>query len=451
MAHEALQKIKDFSDKEITEKMRSGEIVPPKRGTQEREVFNRFLAMKKEEREKFLSESQSPAPPSPPKEGGEKKDEIPVTPPAPPVVPVPPTPPEPPKKAWYEELGYENEDKAKESHKKILELNNQLQAIIDSLNSKEGKRGDQIKALTEERERLLKELGELRKSSQPVVEKPKRPKRPNPKEYENGMLDEKYVEAVEHYETEIEAYIEKSNEFLKESLKREISETLPKQTPQVIVEPQNDDGALWDKLFDKDIPEFQKRYSLDTTVPIRRISDSFNVVDPKSKATPQERAIAQAFLDSVPKKDIDAYHKVRQAVEIAYDFSSGVPISRYRSIEGALYDYELIGEGKAFNVVRPVQLSAEEERSARERARLKNEKDVSAIPAFNLAGSDKKLSEYRTDDEKKARLQELLKLYNSAMSEGTAATKRFEQSQEYQELNKMRAEVFNRPLPSYIR
>ena len=425
MAKEALTAIKDLSKEEVIAKIRSGELTPPRKGT-ERDEFFRFVDMDKEKREGFLSgqepqaaEPQKEAPKEPPQEPQKETQEEP----------------------WWKQMGYEDDLKAKEAHKNLLDLTTRLQSTVDALNAKEGKRGNELKRLTEEREKLSKELAELKKA--PEVNRPQKPVRPKPSDYENGMLDEKYIEAKEKYDGDMDTYLDQNAEFIRETTKREILESLPKPEPvqQASTEP-------WDRFFNQDIPEFQKRFNLVTTVPVRGISDAYSVVN-DAKASAQDRATAQAFLKSVPENDLKAYAKVRTAVEIAYDFDTGIPQSRYKTIEGALFDNGLIGEGKEFNTVRPVQLSAEAERAARELARQKNDQTETTIAAAEMAGGDKKLSDHQTVEEKKTRYRNILTAYNNALNVGTEAGKQFERSPEWQEYLTLRKELFGK-VPGYM-
>lgn len=432
MAKEALVQVKDLTKEELRDKIRSGEVTPPKKGP-ERDEFFKFIDMSKEQRETYLTGTEPPKSPEEPPKEPQKED--------------PPKPAESLKEPWWKEMGYEDDEKAKEAHKNLLDLTTRLQTTVDKLNASEGRRGNELKRLSEERAALEKEIEELRKSSAPKIEKPTKPVRPKVADYENGALDEKYIADKEKYDEDMEVYLEKNAEYIRAETKREILETVPK--PQKVVEAPKTDETAWNKFFDKDIPEFQKRFNLVTTVPVRQISDSYNIADPNSKATPQERATAQAFLKSVPKADLDVYAKVKTAVEVAYDFDSGTPQSRYKSIEGALFDNGLIGEGKPFNVVKPVQLSEEEERSAREQARQKNDKVESTIPSSSLAGGDPKLSDSQNPEEEKRKYKDLLGLYNVALNSGKDAQTRFEQSQEYAEMLTLRKKIFGK-LPSYL-
>jgi hypothetical protein len=435
MAKEALVSVKDLTKEEVVAKMRSGELIPPKKGA-ERDEFFKFIDMSKEQREAHLSgdkPANPPAPAVPPKEEGKEPPKEP--------------PKEAPKEMW-EEMGYESKEKAVEAHRSLVDLNNRLQATLDSLNAKEGKRGSEMKRLTEERDKILKEMDELKKASAPKIEKPVKPVIPNPKNFENGAFDEKYLEAYAKWETDMDIFTDKQATWLAEETTKRVLEKMPKPDNHDHAEPSGD--SEWNKFFDTDIPEFQKRMNLVTSVPVRRISDAYITLDPKSAATPQERAVAQAFLKTVSQGDLDTYGKVKQAIDVAYDFESGIPHSRYKTIEGALYDNGMIGEGKMFNVVRPVQLSAEDERAARERARLEKGKSESAIPASQAAAGDKKLSEAQSPDEDKTRYRTLTGMYNTAMNEGSAQQQRFEQSAEYQEWMTLRKKIFGK-LPSYIK
>ena len=436
MSKKDLLQYKDLTKEEALAQMKSGKLTPPK-DRQERSDFLKLLDMDKAKREEFLADVM-PAPvvipvadlkgavqPSASPELKEKKEETPI--------------PVEQKKEWWKELGYESETKALEAHKTLRELTEKQQTTLDGINAKEGKRGQELQRLLKENERLLAEMGKL-KPAPAKVEKPVRPKKPDPTKFENGAFDEKYTVELTKYEQAMDQYNDQFESWVHADAvakaKSVMTELVPSASSQ---QPSND--APWNSLFQNDIPEFQKRHNLVTTVPVKRISDSLIAADPDTKSSPQEKALAKAFLDSVPKTDMDNYYKVKQAVEIAYDFSSGVPISKYKTIEGALFDNDLIGDGKQFNVVKPVHLSAAEETAARERARQQTEQTATTVPASAMAGADPQLSKAQSPDEKKKRYRDLLSQYNLALIAGKEASSKWEKTEAFKEMVTLRKEL----------
>ncbi len=413
MSKEDLQKVKEMSKDEVIAKMRSGEIVPPLKG-KDRDEFLSFVGMSKKEREKILNPEAKP-------DGKKVEEGAPVVPPA--AVVEDKKVPEPPKDQWWKVLGYESEEKAAEAHKVLVETSARQQSIIDSLNAKEGKRGQDLKRLRDENEKLIKEMAAAKEASIPKIEKPQRPKRPDPKQFEDGALDEKYTAAFAQYEVDLDAYEQKNEVYLTETITR-------KAVPPVVPPAKVIDNAPWERLWNNEIPEFQKQHGLVTTVSIKQISDAYIA---EQSTDPAVKASASAFLKTVPPADLAAYDKVKSAVEVAYDFTSGIPEPKYRTIAGALFDHGLIGEGKPFNVVVPVRMNAAEESAARERERQKNQGYANPPPAAAMASGDKNVGDMASVDQKTERLRMLTQSYNIALNKGVSARDQFEKSPEYQE------------------
>jgi hypothetical protein len=446
MAKEALEAIKNLTKEELLTKMKTEENFVP-RDKAERQEFIEFINKTPEDREKYLAGIQDPKPESKePK--GEPADPKPVVQPVPESskVDLPPPPAD-----LLKELGYEDTQKAIEAHRTLLSLNERLQKTVDSLNAREGKRGSELKVLKEREAALLAEIETFKKANPEAGAKgPERPKRPNPKDFPDGRFDEKYADELDKYELAMETYESEKDAFIRRQAVEEAKKVLT--PPQAVTAEPFDASSqtLWDGFYNQDIPDFQKRMSLETTVPIRRISDNYNTIH-DTRSTADQRAVAEAFVASLPATDRENYKKVKTAVETAYNFSTGVPVPKYRKIETALEDYDLVGEGKLFNSVKPTRLSAAEENAAREAARLKSEAAASAPPASSSAAGDKNLSSTHGPEQKQDRLKELLTAYNKVVTKGNQSQiAKFEQSPEFKEYLTLRQELTGR-IPSYAK
>lgn len=441
---EVYTQIKDLSKEEIIKKMQTEPgFVPPK--GQDRDEFMRFIAMSSDERTAFLkpdgttdtsaNEQGSAGGRIPTDEAGAGS-----------VANAGETGSD-----WWKELGYDSEEKAKEAHKNLLDLTTNLKGTVDRLNANEGKRGSELKALREQNEALLSENSKLKETVKPKIEKPQKPKRPNPKDYgEDGVFSEAYQADRDRYDDEMESYLENLAAFNRAEVEKKVDATEEKLTKTVQstrVETQQADE--WDKLFNSDIPEFQKKFNLNTITPIRQISDCYVTIN-NPNATQEQKTSAQVFLKSLPKTDLDNYEKVEKAVKLKYSLDSGIPVPRYRTFEGALIDAQLLGPGKEFNNIQPSSLTPEEEIRIREEQRKKADQAVSSIPASNLANQDTQISQANTVEEKTKRLKELNLKYNVALNGGQKAKDDFERSQDYQDYIKLRQELSGR-LPSYAR
>lgn len=442
MAKDALEKIKDLSREEILDKMRKQEIVPPTvKG--EREEFTKFVSMTTDERNQYLSgiTSESSSSGSSDDHSGESDTGT---------IPDANTDQNAGADgAWWKTLGYESEEKATEAHKTLIDLTTRQQQTIDSLNAKEGKRGQELKSVREKAEAAERELNQLKETAKPKIEKPQRPKRPSPKDYgEEGVFSEQYQADVAKYEDEFITYTEGLMTFERAELQKQLEQV--KAVKQETSKEDLSNVNEWDTLWSKDIPAFQSSFNLTTVVPIKQISESYTVLN-SATATADQKTTAQVFLRSIPAEDLKKYDKVRKAVELTYDFSDGYPKSKFLSIEKALFNFDMLGDGKEFNVVKQSALTPEEEKKIREEKLKKENGTVTPIPADRIAGADGKLSDAQTTDEKKKRLFDLNQKYNAAMNGGTASKEQFEKSPDFQEYIRLRQEVFGRVPPSLKR
>lgn len=425
MSKEDKEKIGSLSQQEITEKLKKGEIALPP--VSDRNEFFTFVAKSPEERAKEINgdAGQSGAPATPATDEGKGGEGAKSQPPA--------SSGEDP--WWKKEFGYDSEEKVKETHKSLLETTSRLQQQIDQMNAKGGKTGQELKQLKEEKARLESELAGFRKK--PEIKKPELPKVPRPSDYEDGLLDEKYASDLEKYNENMAAYTENLLQYSSHVTEQKIKTVEEKIRNIPKSEPSGPTG--FDKLFSDDIPEFQKRFGLETTVSIRSINDA---VAKQMSNDPVEAARAKSFIDNLPPNDKANYNKVQQAVAVAYDgLNEGNPRLKYRSIESALFDNDMLGDGKLFNKVKQSQLTPEQEKELIEKKRKENEQHVSAIPASSSTNQDTLPASGQTLEEKKMRYKTLVDTYNLALNRGKIAKDSFEKTPEYQEYLKLRTEI----------
>jgi hypothetical protein len=424
MTPDVKEKIKGKTTEEITAMIKSKEIVPPT-DDKGRDEFLLYASKKPEERDVSVNDDPTKPAPVAPVEAADKGGSI----------------ADDTSGKWWEKLGnYASAEEAVSSHTKVLDLNKQLQTTLDSINAKEGKRGRELKELKEERDRILGELKELKIKTTPVVTKPERPVRPNPKDFPDGRFDEKYLEAKDNYDLAFESYSENMITYERTENQKKIDELKTVVVKKDnIEEPVSESGGTWGKLYNEDIPAFQKKFGCETTVSVGLISENLNKKAGLTTKDPDEIARASAFIDSVPKRDMELYVKIRSAVEKAYTFDNNGPVypPRYaKGIEGAVLDHDMLGEGKAFNIVKPSSLTTEEELRLREKKKQENESSVSTIPGDKLAGGDESNKELTTD-EKRKRYKDLMTGYNVAIRNGMRARTDFEASAQFQEFKKL--------------
>jgi hypothetical protein len=426
LTNEVKTAIKDLTKEQIIEGVRTGTIIPPK--GEARGEFFAFSAKTPEERNAEILNGQAAQVPGEPASSVEEKDAK-----GEPVV-VPPTS----IKEDWEELGYKSKADFVEAHKNLLKTVPSLQATIDGLNAKEGKRGQELRQLREEREQLLKKV---EPSSKPALVKPEKPKKPISSNFEDGIYDAKYIAARDEYEDAYEQYTEKLVEFNtiknKEEVTAYVENTVQSRMPETKTE--EDDG--FKTLFNEAIPKFQEKFGLTTTVSIEALSNAYNMINSGDAV---KIARGNAFIKSVSEGDLKKYALVKDAVEKAYDFSSGKALPKYRTIEGALYDAGMLGNDSPYNpAMKTAALSPEEERAAIELKMKQNNSTVSAIPSSTSSSQDTPITDAVTLDEKKKRYKDVMTKYNEALLT-KGGRENFEKSPMYEEYIKLRTDIFGK-------
>lgn len=139
----------------------------------------------------------------------------------------------------WAEFGYKSPNEIVEAHKSLINQVQKLSATIDGLNAKGGKQGQELKRLKEEREDLLKKLNV---SSPQELSKPQKPVRPRPDQFEDGILDEKYQNALAKYQDDFEQFTENLVEFNAKRNKEEVAAVVETRIKDVAPQAVDDDG-----------------------------------------------------------------------------------------------------------------------------------------------------------------------------------------------------------------
>ncbi len=428
LTKEVKEQIKDMTKDQLLEGMRTGKLNIPK---EDRSEFFQFAAKTPEERAAEIQSGTATIPEVPAVEPGKDNQGGQAA-----QIPAQPAGGTPSGDPWAE-LGYKSPTEVIEAHKSLLKQVASLSATIDGLNAKGGKTGQELKRLKEEREELLKKIN----ASTPSLEsqKPQKPVRPRPEQFEDGILDEEYQSALIEYESKAEKYFEDLVEFNSRKNKEEVTAAIELKFKEAAPAIVDDDG--FGELFNNEIPKFQERFNLVTVNSIKEISDAYNAA---SGSDPVRKARAEVFLSKVPPADKQKYELVKQAVENAYDFSSGKAVKKYKSIEGALFDAGLLGENSPYKpVIKQAALTPEEERAAIEKRVNQNNSGVSAIPASHIPSGDPSITSAMTRDEKLNRYKELLTEYNVAINTKNGGKEAFEKTEKFSEWLNLRKELFN--------
>lgn len=228
------------------------------------------------------------------------------------------------------------------------ELLNKLYAVEqerDSHRKANSRIGNQLKEKENEIADLQKRLSELEKASKPPVEDLKIPIVPNPKDYDEGLLDERYSDDLARYNQELTEYSKKAGDT-PPKWARDILETVSDvrkkadeaynfattQTQQS-VESQIDKG--WDQMWEK-TQEIQKKLGLDTGKLEPKTLNHYvlraaNTPGPDGSTpySPEEQANAKAYLSQVDKSHMDNFNKLSSVVSTYFRFDDEVPQKVY--------------------------------------------------------------------------------------------------------------------------
>lgn len=428
LTDEVKNKFKGLSKEEVLAKMRSSELLPPEGSSKEdKEEFTRLALMETAERDKALfgdgTAASGDVPASSDNNDASKATGTDGIKP----------------KHWWEEDGFEDETKAVETSREARRLNAALQNTIDALNAKEGKKGQETKKMREELETLRKEKEELLKKTQPTEEKaPVRPTRPNPKDYEDGKLDDRYDADLMKYEDDLANYTESMIEYKAKVAVKGITEsvnTFKTEVSQKLEAPAGNQGDPLENVFKTDVVAFQKKYGLEMSVDAWAVNKA--VLTYQGSSDPEEKARAKKFWDSLTPVDRQKWGKIVKAVTVAYDIQDNVPTPRYKTIDGALFDNGLVDE---YKIITETKLTPEQEAAAREQKKRENDGTVSVPPAASAAGKDTQFSGATTDQEKKIRYRDLMAKYASA-SRSLENMRMFESTPDFKEMVKLRLEI----------
>jgi hypothetical protein len=190
--------------------------------------------------------------------------------------------------------------------------------------------------------------------------------------------------------------------------------------------------SAWDSLWKTEVPDLQKTYGLKSSVPINQINDARLVLG-NEKSSAEEKAESKAFLESLPKTDHAAFEKVRKAVYARYDFSTGVPVPKFKKWQTALIENDLLEDFPANAPVPPT----EEQRAEMARRQAAANEAPPVLPGAGLGGHDPKMDAPKTRDEEYAELKTLAAEYADA-SKSLTTRDVFFASERFQRMNVLR-------------
>ena len=420
LTDEVKNSVKGLSKEDIIAKMSSGEIVPPAKGSPERDEFMKFVSMNPEEREKSFTETTDGTP-----AGSDNNDAG--------------KGPEPEVKPWWVEDGFTDEKSAVTATRELRNLNSALQNSIDQLNAKEGKRGQETKRLREDVERLTRERDDLLEKNKTAKKELVKPTKPNPNDYEDGRLDERFQEDMDKYFQDMEEY---NHGFVTTKIEETTSQFTSKINEldsKIRSAPaQSSEMHPLERVFKSELPDFQKKFGLEMSI---SAWDMNNLAHELKSSDPVIKARAEQKKKTLSPADYEKWSKVVTALNSSYDFSEGEPVSKgYKSFEGALFDQGLLD---GFKSVTPTRLSPEEEKRLFEQKKNEQQGSIAVPPAAGSASQDQLPTGELTREEKTKRLRDLNTKYQLVINK--AGQQAFEASQEYQEYLRLRTELYGAP------
>jgi len=396
---------------ELIKKIKAGEVVVPIKG-KERDDFLKFASLdpNSEGRKAFYQPTEEPkADVSALSQGGPVAKAEPSN----TDIPMPTKEPESIADDW---MGHESKDKLLESYKNLQLSVQKQKEIIDRHSADGGRAGRELKEAKAKLEKMQAEMStrtsEPEASSIPVG---KRPSHPSPDDFPEGMLDDGYTKALKSYFSDLDTY-NSAREAEVSALRSELANIKPRidevhNMAESSARATRGDAVSkqWATLWDNDIPSFQKDFNLNTTVPVKQISDAWMTIG-NTDTPADQKAASQAFLNSLPSSDLKAYEKIKKAVDTKYDFSDGVPSARYKTFRGALVESDLLDE---YNVVKPVSTTSSDNRAAMERKERTQSESASVMPGGGLGRNDEKMDTMKPIAEELSEFRDLVKTWGN--------------------------------------
>jgi hypothetical protein len=434
---ENYEKIKDLTEEQIVGKLQEairGEDVgfqlPPK--GKERDDFMSFVKAKpgSDERLKKLSPESPPEPTS-------EEDVPPAEPKVESTAETVPPASEPPKSTsddpWWKTRGYASEEEAQNAFDTIRSTNSQQQELLDRYNAERGKAGQENKTL---KARIAELESQAEKSSQAPAEELIPPVMPKISDFEDGIADDNYAEAMNKYSEDMKVFNEKVTENL--NAIKELKQTTSKisqfveNTSQSTAQQQHEAamGNVW-----KTAEQLQSDYNMPTSVSIKEISDAYHTIN-DANADFQQKTLAKNFVNSLSDSDRNSYKNIQMALSRFYDFDSGQPQARYSRVEAAIIDAGLDTVFKKAPVASAPPPPQEEERKKIEE--INKDDSVSVPNSSSLSANDSSVNALQTKEQLQEKFKELQSEYNTAVKSGKAATEQFENSPKMLELGRCR-------------
>lgn len=464
MSKPKYDELMSLTQADLAAKIRTGELIVDK---SDREEFYKFAAFApgSEGRKKFVEgapASNADAPGAPPADSGNDQpgDQPNDQPPpndapqsdAPPADNTPPPDSDNPTDT-LETLGYKSEAEAVQGLKTLRGLVESQQGQLDRFNGERGQLGRTVKKLKDQLATTNKMIEELRKSppagqqgGEPL-KRPERPRRPNPKDFDDGAYGEEFQAAQADYDAKMVEYETSMDEYLAnfkpkwaqdlEGRLNTASERADKafefaeNTSQN--ENQNAHAKAWNDLWSKAVPELQKEFNLGTTMNVKAINNAASVFQ-NPNATQADKTNAKAYWDALTDADKANYQRITKAIHARYRFDEGVPIAKYRTWPGALTD---AGLQKEFSDLKKAGLTPEEEARLRKERETQNQQSATVPPGSSMPRGDDRPTDSDPDNVKQE-FAALTQEYHAAVKGGPKSQAGWERSPKFRRYVELR-------------
>lgn len=398
-----LSALRKASQDERKQMVQEGKVRAPRRGTPERQEFDKLL---------FDASHASPV-----SDPVEKSVEATID-----TSVVSPTPPAAP----------EAKETSKPAEKPVeIKKYGDFESVDDLLADYERKKSTeaQLKSLTDEQQRLIAKLhatasdqGRVIASKNKELEETKKTKEgstkpaeanqavdvgdpPDPMQYDDGILGEKYQKDLVDWQKRLAASFKAAPAVSSipeiEELKKKVEQAEAFAIEERTRKSQERVMKEWSNVW-SEVSDFQKKYGCQTSVPFETINNMLLIRD-NTQASLDERDMARKFLDGLSQVDKDNADKVLPAVTSMFAVENGVPKKRYKVFEAALVDNGLIDK---FNPQSQSQAAAIKRAEADKLKKNATDNSVSALSVSSQPGTREPLTQ-GTADEKMERLREL--------------------------------------------
>jgi len=412
---------------ELLTKIRDGDIVVPK--TESREDFLKFASQDEAERKEFI---KSIKPASSVGEGAEGTGDI-----------IPPLPGEKKTDESGKEIppsGYKPDagtpDSIEKSHQELLTQLSVTSKELRDHRTAAGRLGKELKTANQTLTEARAEIENLKKASIPSPkDAPEMPEMPDPDDFTEGVMDDKYREAQSEHHKKMKVFYKDlaayqnstmpewasklTTQFDKIGQTAEEARSLAQTTAQATAVNETDKawGGMWDY-----IKSMQKTLNLPTSIDINVINDNQTIINSVEKGlkdtegkpfySQTEVDAARAVIKGLPETEYANYGKVVQMINQLYLFDTpdGLPQKKYADLpEDLAYQAAIrnAGLGNDVKALKETHPSASDLANRLSQKQINDNNSATGMPPGGVGGADGQLGSELTSNERKEKLLDM--------------------------------------------